>query len=355
MMHQFGFTQTVGTMGTALSESSIKLLSNMTKNIFLGMDSDNAGKKAMARINADFMHLGLLPKVLSFEPAKDPDEFLLIEGRLALIERMERAPILVDVLIEEIIGEKIPDNLELKLNTLQRVFELVSPLREHLAASERVVDVAKKLGLKSDSGTILEDYKTYLSRQKEKPNPHFERPKLEIKEEILLELEEEARNLQAQSEPLAPVALTKSERVVLKEILCHPEFLTHLKRDEFLATIGHPEVKKLVEWLVKIYQEIDDAEYVTIVQDELQYGGYSKELKDIGTEALFNFGNRYNDKVVTRMLKDYTLRLKLDHLKTKRKVLEEQQKTLHSQSEVNQVLSEISTLDREIHSLKNSP
>ncbi len=355
MMHQFGFTQTVGTMGTALSEGSIKLLSNMTKNIFLGMDSDNAGKKAMARINADFMHLGLLPKVLSFEPSKDPDEFLLVEGRLALMERMEKAPILVDVLIQELIGEKIPDNLELKLNTLQRVFELISPLREHLAASERIVEVAKKLGLKSDSVTILEKYKTYLSLQKEKPNPQFERPKLEIKEEILLEEEEEARILQAQSEPSVPVAMTKSERVVLKEILCHPEFLTHLKGDEFLATIGHPEVKKLVEWLVKIYLEIDDAEYVTIVQDELQYGGYTKDLRDIGTEALFNFGNRYNDKVVSRMLKDYTLMLKMDNLKSKRRILVEKQKTLPDQLEVDHVLSEISKLDKEILNLKNSP
>ena len=355
MMHQFGFAQTVGTMGTALSEGSIKLLSNMTKNIFLGMDSDNAGKKAMQRINADFMALGLLPKLLSFEPAKDPDEFLLKEGRLALIERQEKAPILLDHLIAELIPEKIPENLEMKLNTLQRVFELISPLREHLYASERVVEVAKKLGLKSDSGTILEDYKTYLSRHKEKAHAPVERPKLEKNEEILQAEANEAQNLHVESEPKHVAPMTKSERFVLKEILCHPEFLTHLQGDEFLATFGHPEVKKLVEWLVKIYLEIDDAEYVNIVQDELQYGGYSKDVRDIGTEALFSYGNRYNDKVVARMLKDYTLRLKLDALKVKRKVLEEKQKTLPTDSEVTQVMSEISLLDKEIHALKNSP
>ena len=53
------------------------------------------------------------------------------------------------------------------------------------------------------------------------------------------------------------------------------------------------EVKKLIHWLVKIYLEIDDAEYVSIVQEELQYSGYSKELVDIGTEALFHYGNKY--------------------------------------------------------------
>ena len=157
IMHQFGFLQTVGTMGTALSDHSVKLLTNMTKNIYLALDSDAAGKKAMLRINADFMSLGVLPKFLSFDPHKDPDEFLLSEGRLALIERIEKAPIYLDVLISELMPEKIPENLEHKLNTLHRVFDLVAPLKEHLYASERIVSIAKVLGLKSDPKTILDD------------------------------------------------------------------------------------------------------------------------------------------------------------------------------------------------------
>ena len=81
------------------------------------MDSDAAGKKAMARINADFLGLNILPKYLTFEPHKDPDEFLIAEGRLALVERLEKAPIYLAVLIQEQIPEKIPDNTDLKLNT----------------------------------------------------------------------------------------------------------------------------------------------------------------------------------------------------------------------------------------------
>jgi DNA primase len=355
MMHQFGFHQTVGTMGTALTEHSVKLLSNMTKNVYLGMDSDNAGKKAMQKINADFMALGLLPRYLSFEPHKDPDEFLLNEGRLALLERIEKAPIYLDVLIQELFPEKIPETTDLKLNTLHRIFEVVSPLKEHLSATERIVNSAKTLGLRSDSATILDSYKEHLSRQKEKTVPLIERPKLEVVEENIEKTLEEAQNLHAQiaSQVLPPP--TKSEKVFIREILCHPEFLTHLKVDDFLATIGHDEVKKLIQWLVKIYLEIDDAEYVSIVQEELQYGGYSKEIVDIGTDALFHYGNKYNEKVIQRMLKDYHLRLQLDQLKSKRKDLVERQKTTPSQSEVDLILSEISKLDKEILSLKNSP
>lgn len=354
MMHQHGFPQTVGTMGTALSENSVKLLSNMTKNIFLGMDSDAAGKKAMFRINAEFMSHGILPKFLSFEPAKDPDEFLITEGRLALLERMEKAPCHLDVMIKELIPDKIPENLDLKLKLLEKAFELVAPLKEHLSASERLVDFAKTLGLKSDSASILSSYKDFLSRSKEKTPTLPTRPPIqEIEKNLEIEVEE-ARILHEERRATEPVPLSKSERLFVREILCHPEFLTHIKEDEFLATIGHDEVKKLVQWLVKIYLEIDDAEYVSIVQDELQYGGYGKEIKDLGTEALFNYGNKYNEKVITRMLKDYRLMLSMDQLKTKRKDLVERQRTSLSQQEVDVVLSEISKLDKEILKLKNS-
>lgn len=354
MMHQFGFHQTVGTMGTAMSDQSVRLLSNMTKNVYLGMDSDNAGKKAMQKLNAQFMSIDILPKYLTFEPHKDPDEFLLKEGRLALLERIEKAPIYLDILIQEQFPEKIPENTDLKLNTLHRIFEVVSPLKEHLSATERVVNAAKTLGLRSDSATILESYKEYLSRQKEKPVPVIERPKLEVVEEIIEQNLQEAQNLHTQniSQVLPPP--TNSEKLVLREILCHPEFLTHLKLDEFLATIGHDEVKRLIQWLVKIYLEIDDAEYVSIVQEELQYGGYSKPVVDIGTEALFHYGNKYNEKVIQRMLKDYLLMLRMDQLKLKRKDLVTKQKSSPTQMEVDLILSEISKLDKEILNLKNT-
>jgi DNA primase len=353
MMHQFGFHQSVGTMGVALSDHSVRLLSNMTKNVFLGMDSDAAGKKAMAKINADFMSIGILPKYLNFEPAKDPDEFLLSEGRLALIERQEKAPILLDVLIQEVIPEKIPENLELKLKTLQRVYELLAPLKEHLSASERIVNVAKTLGLKSDSATILQEYREFLSRQKEKPFAAPEKNKLISAEEEIEDLElKKAQETEPPMQESGPV--TKSEKVFIKEIVCHPEFLTQPNRDEFLAYIGHPEVKRLFQWLVKIYFEIDEAEYVPMVQDELNNGNYCKEMREIVTEALFNYGNKYNEKVIQRMLKDYKVMLRMDQLKSKRKELVEKQKTTHSQNEVDHLLVEISKLDKEIHNLKNT-
>jgi DNA primase len=354
MMHQFGFQQTVGTMGTALSDSSIKLLSNMTKNIFLAMDSDTAGKKAMARINADFMSTGLMPKVINFEPAKDPDEYLLKEGRLSLLERIEKAPLLVDVLIAELIPPKPSENTEVKLSILNQIFEVVSPLKENLSATEKILQAAKTLGLKSDSATILNYYKEFLSKHKERPAPQITKTSIQETVEKIISEENQPLSLPTIEPDFISGPIGMSEKVFIREIICHPEFLTHLDSDEFLAIIRHDEVKKLFRWLVTIYSEIDDSEYVTIVQDELQYGSFGKELINIGTEALFNHGNKYNEKVILRMLKDYKLMLKMEELRSKRKDLVLKQKSAPSQLEIDTILSEISKIDKEIHQLKNS-
>ena len=351
MMHQYGFKQTVGTMGTALSEHSVRLLGNMTKNVYLAMDTDAAGIKAARRINAEFLSNGILPKFLTFHPAKDPDEFLLEYGQLELTKRIEEAPVYVDVVIEELMPKERLENLEHKLKILQQVFELLAPLKDHLSATERVVNVAKSLGLKSDSSTILEDYKQYLSRQKEKTPKVIERPRLPEAEEEL-EKVEEAQKLQANQISQMTAPPSKAEALFLKEVICHPEFLTRINKNDFLATIRHDEVKKLFQWLVDIYSEIDDTEYVNIVRDELQYGGYSEAVNKIGIEALFRHGNRYNDKVIEQMLKDYKGMLRLDELRSIRKELAQAQLKASTQSEIDSIMSEISKLDKEIMNLR---
>jgi DNA primase len=354
MMHQYGFLQTVGTMGTALSEQSIRLISNMTKNIYLGMDSDAAGKKAMERMNSQLLAHGILPKFLNFFPEKDPDEFLKTQGRLALLERLEKAPIYLDVLIQELIPEKIQDNTDIKLAILHKIFILVCPLKEHLSATERIVNTAKILGLRSDPGTILESYKEFLSNQKEKFSSQEFKPKLMLLEDEIDQKEQQARNLHEQNQSQVSMPPSRGEKLFAREIICHPEFLTHLDLDEFLATVDHDGVKRLIQWLAKIYFEIDETEYISVVHNELQNGNYSKEIIDAGTDALFHFGPKYNEKVIVKMLKDYLKKLRMDRLKLKRTELVKKQKTSSTQKEIDLILGEISKLDKEILHLKNS-
>jgi DNA primase len=354
MMHQHGFTETVGTMGTAMSDQMCRLLGNMSKTVYLAMDSDPAGIKAMNKVNEEFLTIGLIPKFIDFAPHKDPDDFLKGEGRIVLMERMEKAPYYVDWVIKSSIPHPLPDNPNLKIDILNGIFEILAPLKENLLATERVIEAAKTLEIRSDATTVLSMYKDYLAKRREGPVRAAQAPRVQ---QIQVEDQTYHEETPASANPVPIVrALGKSERVVLKEILSHPESLTQPEMEEILAIIEHPEVKRFVYWLVNIFLEIDEAEYVTIVQDELNSGSYSKELIDVGTEALFQHsGLKLNEKVLSRMLKDYRLMLKGEYLKQKRREFVENQGQAHSQEEVQFYLSEISKIDKELLALKNTP
>ena len=350
MMHQHGFNETVATMGVALSENSVRLLTNMTKNIFLAMDSDNAGKAAMKKINASFLTQNVLPKYLSFDPHKDPDEFLVHEGRLSLMERMEKAPLYLDVLIQELLPEKLPETLDHKLKILTKAFEFVAPLKDHLSATERVISLAKLLGLKSDSSSIIDQYKDFLSKQKEKTYAPLTKTKL-YQEEVVSEEKEELQHLQSSGQ-IQEKAPSRLEISFLKQIISHPELISTVHSDECLATVGHSEVKRILAWLCDIYPEIDESEYVTIVQDEILGKGFGDDITNAVTSALFEMGAPYPEKVIKKTIQDFKLNLKRERLKDKRRDLVERQKTSQTQLEVDEVLNEIARVDKEILALK---
>ena len=75
-MHQAGFSQTVGALGTALTSGHVNLLKRYTENVLLCYDNDGAGIKANPRAIPILRSAGVSTKVIDLSPYKDPDEFI---------------------------------------------------------------------------------------------------------------------------------------------------------------------------------------------------------------------------------------------------------------------------------------
>jgi DNA primase len=75
-LHQMGFTNTIATLGTALTPGQVKLISRYTDEIILCFDSDAAGQKATLRAIDIFKQNGISSKVILIPSGKDPDEFI---------------------------------------------------------------------------------------------------------------------------------------------------------------------------------------------------------------------------------------------------------------------------------------
>ncbi|MCL2218031.1 MAG: DNA primase [Defluviitaleaceae bacterium] len=76
-MHQHGFNNTVGVLGTALNDSHVRQLRGAScASVILLMDSDDAGNRAALRAIPVLTKGGIKVKILEIPDAKDPDEFL---------------------------------------------------------------------------------------------------------------------------------------------------------------------------------------------------------------------------------------------------------------------------------------
>ena len=71
-MHQAGLRNTVGCMGTALTDTQMNILRKMTSNLYLFLDSDAAGQSNMVRVLPMLLAKGFTVKIINGTNGKDP-------------------------------------------------------------------------------------------------------------------------------------------------------------------------------------------------------------------------------------------------------------------------------------------
>lgn len=78
--HQYGFTNAVAGLGTALTKEQAKFISRYADEVYICYDSDEAGIKATDKALGIFAETGLSVKVIKLTGGKDPDEILRKKG-----------------------------------------------------------------------------------------------------------------------------------------------------------------------------------------------------------------------------------------------------------------------------------
>jgi len=87
MAHQFGATNVVSVLGTAMTEQHVNVLRRFADRIVLLFDADTAGDAAVNRVVQLFLTQAVEIAVATLPEGQDPDEFLLEHG-LEAFDRM---------------------------------------------------------------------------------------------------------------------------------------------------------------------------------------------------------------------------------------------------------------------------
>ena len=134
-MHKAGFTETVASLGTALTSEQVGLLHRQTESVVLLYDGDRAGRQSALKAVPLFVDEGLMARVAVLPDGCDPDDLVRTGGAEAMTEVLEASLPAVEFAIREILPARdaAPEDKERAVAAAGR---LVSRLRGGLARAE---------------------------------------------------------------------------------------------------------------------------------------------------------------------------------------------------------------------------
>ena len=138
-MHQAGLRNTVGLMGTALTEEQVGELSRLAPRIQLALDADGAGQEAMLRAARVAAGRRLELRVVPLPPGTDPADLVAAEGARAMQRLVDASVPFVRFRVERELSTGDIGTAEGKdavISALRPVFAQIPPsaLREELIA-----------------------------------------------------------------------------------------------------------------------------------------------------------------------------------------------------------------------------
>jgi len=145
--HQYGFINTVASLGTAFTDAMARLLRRLCTKVVYLYDGDEPGQKAMFGGTQVLLAHDFQVLVVALPPEDDPDSLLRREGVEALARRIERAPDHFDYFVQAAARRHDRTTLEGRIAIIEHVVELVGRTRHPVARHDSVHRLAEFLAL----------------------------------------------------------------------------------------------------------------------------------------------------------------------------------------------------------------
>ncbi len=145
--HLYGFDVALAALGTAFTVEQGQLLKRYTNNVILSLDMDKAGQMATEKTAMILKNLGFNIRVLSFQNAKDPDEFLKKYGKDEFLKAVKNSFEIFDFLYELYSKEYDLSNIMSKQNFIERFKEFFQNIESGLEKTLYLDKLSKALNI----------------------------------------------------------------------------------------------------------------------------------------------------------------------------------------------------------------
>lgn len=162
-LHQAGLTNTVATLGTALTPEHVQVLRRFASKVVLLFDPDPAGVRAALRGLDLFVNSGLGVKVVTLPAGDDPDTFVRKFGPGAFTKLEEQAPSLLDFALEHSLQTAESSTVEGRIRSVDDVLKILQKSEHPIEREERIRIVAERLGINQQR--LIERYPALIPNE----------------------------------------------------------------------------------------------------------------------------------------------------------------------------------------------
>ena len=302
-LHQYGITNVVASLGTALTINQARLLKRYADKVIISYDADMAGQMATLRGLEILRTAGFDVRVLNIPQGKDPDEHVRSNGKEAFLKLINSAEPLIDYRMkkaEEGIDFKNSQSLILYA---KRIMEIISDL-DPVEKDVYIKKASENTGIKEQ--TL---YDILKSRMKDNRENNFRNNKEEDRSKLYVE-----------------PGFLKAERAILKIMLENKEYLQYIEEriseNDFIL-LEHKEIFTII--ILAKGENINNID--SFIESKLNNTKSIGELVKIREENIF-FANdvkvQINDFI--NEIHSYKLKQRIDQLRKEQKELENQGK-----------------------------
>jgi len=203
MLHQYGFSNAVATLGTALTTEHIRKLKGYTKEIYTLFDSDKAGIAAAMRSLPMFVEEGMRARVVIIPADMDPDEILVKKGAAVMAEYIQDAKPVMDFFLGSLRAKFNTNTSGGKLSFLEEAAPYIAAMKN---VAERGIYIEKIAGMLHIGPDVI----LSTIRAAAEPAPR--------------------KGMQQHTPPASEIISkghsTKAEETILKVILAYPKLYT---------------------------------------------------------------------------------------------------------------------------------
>ena len=213
-MNQAGFPETVATLGTALTADQAKLMSRYAKEVVIAYDTDEAGRHATERAIGILSAAGLKARVLRYEGAKDPDEYIKTFGAAGLRRKLDSSSTSIDYQIEQAAAGKNLADPEGRVEYLRAVAGVLAGVGSAVAVDVYAGRVAAEM--KVDKQSLMSEVTRLVTASRKK--------------DAAKEVTEERRRITSGPSRVNPrraanLKASRAEEGIISLLFSYPEYL----------------------------------------------------------------------------------------------------------------------------------